>query len=288
MSKGRLEGSIAVGIARRGPICVHRQNDFGKPRASATAMDFVTTVIAGGLRSRAESLDLAANNIANANTSAYKADREQYQVFVPEWVTPGSSEYEAWAKAPDLGKSHVNFTQGSLDRSGGPLDLALEGNGFFTVEKDSGKFLTRAGSFQLENDGQIRNRDGFKLKLLRLDGGPIDPAFRLDPQQPVNVRKDGVVIQNGVELARVSISEALDTQGLNREGNSYFSFETSNIRDKRNGFTLHQGMLERSNYDPISGSVQLINISRQFEMLQKALQLHSDMGRRVGEEIGKV
>jgi flagellar basal body rod protein FlgG len=252
------------------------------------SMDFVTTVIAGGLRARAESLDLAANNIANANTSAYKADREQYQVFVPEWVTPGSSEYEAWAKAPDLGKSHVNFTQGSLDRSGGPLDLAIEGNGFFTVEKDSGKFLTRAGSFQLENDGQIRNRDGFKLKLLRLDGGPIDPAFRLDPQQPVTVRKDGVVVQNGVELARVSISEALDTQALNREGNSYFSFETGNVRDKRNGFTLHQGMLERSNYDPISGSVQLINISRQFEMLQKALQLHSDMGRRVGEEIGKV
>jgi flagellar basal-body rod protein FlgF len=251
-------------------------------------MDFITTVIAGGLRSRAESLDLAANNIANANTSAYKADREQYQVFVPEWVTPGTQEYDSWAKSPELGKSHVNFTQGSLDRTGGPLDLALEGSGFFTVEKDGARFLTRTGSFQLESDGQIRNRDAFKLKLLRLDGGPIDPAFRLDPQQPVTVKRDGVVSQNGVDLARVSISEALDTQALTREDNSYFAFDTANVRDKRNGFTLQQGMLERSNYDPVSGSVQLINISRQFEMLQRALQLHSEMGRRVGEEIGKV
>jgi len=251
-------------------------------------VDFVTTVIAGGLRSRAESLDLAANNIANANAAAYKADREQYRLFVPDWVEPGSGDYEAWAKSPDLGKSHINFTQGSLDRSGGALDLAIEGSGFFTVEKSEASFLTRAGSFQVETDGQIRNRDGFKLKLLRLDGKPIDPQFRLDPNVPITVRRDGVVVQNDTELARVAVSDALNMQALVREGSSYFSFEKQNVQDKRSGFTLHQGMLERSNYDPIAGSVQLINISRQFEMLQKALQLHLEMGRRVGEEIGKV
>ncbi len=255
-------------------------------------MDFTSTVLAGGLRSRAENLDILAHNVSNANATAFKAEREQYQVFVPEWVAPASAEYEAWAKSPELRKSHVNFTQGSLDRTDAPLDLALEGAGFFVVEAGpnaaSARFLTRDGSFQLGTDGQIRNREGLKLKLVRLDGGPLDPAFRLDPQQPIKFRRDGVLLQNNTELARVDIVRALEPQALAREGNSYFAWDAANASPQRAGFTLHQGMLERSNYDPLAGSVQLVNISRQFEMLQKALQLHSEMGKRVSEEIGKV
>ncbi len=256
--------------------------------ASSHDVDFVTTVIAGGMRARAESLDVAAHNIANASTGAYKAEREQYRLFAPEFVEPGSPEYDAWAKAPELNKSYINFAQGSLDRTDGPLDLALEGSGFFAVEGPDGKFLTRAGGFHLAPDGQIRNRDGFKLKLLRLDGGPIDPNFRLDPEQPVKATREGVLTQRGVALARVEVNEAPDPQALERRGESYFSFEANQVQRKAAGYTVHQGMLERSNFDPVSGSVQLIHISRQFEMLQKALQLHSEMGRRVGEEIGKV
>lgn len=252
-------------------------------------MDFATTVIAGGLRSRSETLDVLANNLANANTAAYKADTEQFQVFVPEWIAPGTAEYEAWAKSPDLAKSHINFTQGSLEKTDAPLDLAIEGEGFFTLEKPGGaEYLSRAGSFQLGNDGQIRNREGFKLKLLGLDGKPVEPRFRLDPDQPVKIRRDGVVVQGGVDRARVSIVETDSVQSLERQGKSYFAFNPQQVRERAGGYTLHQGMLERSNFDPMAGSVQLIHISRQFEMLQKALQLHGEMGRRVTEEIGKV
>jgi flagellar basal body rod protein FlgG len=255
-------------------------------------MDFTSTVLAGGLRSRAENLDILAHNVANANATAFKAEREQYQMFVPDWVAPGSAEYDAWAKSPELRKSHVNFTQGSLDRTDGPLDLAIEGNGFFVVEAGpdaaNARFLTRDGAFQLGQDGQIRNREGLKLKLVRIDGGPLDAAFRLDPNQPVSVRRDGIVSQNGTELARVQVTHALEPQALARDGNSYFAWDSKNSAPQVSGFALHQGMLERSNYDPLAGSVQLVNISRQFEMLQKALQLHSEMGRRVSEEIGKV
>ncbi|MDX2266601.1 MAG: flagellar hook-basal body complex protein [Bryobacter sp.] len=255
-------------------------------------MDFATTVLAGGLRSRAESLDVLANNLANTNTAAFKADMQQFQVYVPDWVAADPVLYEGWAKAPDLGKSKINFVQGSLERTDAPLDLAIEGEGFFTLEggaaQSEAKYLTRAGSFQIGQDGQIRNADGLKLKLLPVDGGPLPPNFRLDPNQPIKFRQDGVILQDNQERARVSIAGVDAPEDLLREGKSYFAYDTKAVAERQRGFTLHQGMLERSNFDPMAGAVQLVNITRQFEMLQKALQLHGEMGRRVSEEIGKV
>jgi len=94
-------------------------------------MDALTAIAASGLRSRMESLDLLANNIANATTGGYKSDREFYSLY-------SAPEAESLSTMPVIERPWTDFSQGSLRRTGNPLDLALSGKGFFAVTGPAG------------------------------------------------------------------------------------------------------------------------------------------------------
>src|SRR5690242_18395190 len=107
------------------------------------AMDSLTALAASGLRARMESLDLLANNVANASTGGYKADREFYSLYA------GSAEENEGdpSTMPVIERPWTDHAQGTLQRTGNPLDLALDGKGFFAVDGPSGRLFTRNGSF---------------------------------------------------------------------------------------------------------------------------------------------
>src|ERR1035438_7458683 len=116
------------------------------------AMDTMTAVAASGLRSRMESLEMLANNVANASTGGYKSDREFYSLYVaPE------SDSDPTANMPVIERPWTDFSQGVLNSTGNPLDVALSGKGFFAVSGPGGPLYTRDGSFRLAKDGQLTN-----------------------------------------------------------------------------------------------------------------------------------
>jgi flagellar basal body rod protein FlgG len=254
-------------------------------------MDSTTSILASGLRARAESLDLTANNLANVTTPAFKAELERYQIYRAEEELAARGE-EFARQMPDLRKSWINFAQGTLSESGRMLDFALEGPGQFVLETEGGMLLSRNGSFQIGTDGVLRSREGFKVKLLELDGRPIRPGFRLDPRAGIDVDAGGVIRQGGLGLARFDLKEPVDLGSLRKAGNSYFALEGgaelgSQLRDAGK-VVVRQGWVEGANLDATTGSIQLIQITRQFELLQKALQLHGEMSKRSTEEVGRV
>src|SRR5690348_16225903 len=111
-------------------------------------MDPLSAIAASGLRARMESLDLLADNVANAATGGYKADREFYTLYT-------APEAEDSNTMPLIEKPWIDLSQGLVHETGNPLDLALSGKGFFAVDGPSGPLYTRNGSFQLAADGRL-------------------------------------------------------------------------------------------------------------------------------------
>ena len=120
-------------------------------------MDPLTAIAASGLRARMESLELLANNVANASTGGYKADREFYGLYVAPEAQDGSA-----ATMPVIERPWIDHSQGPLHATGNPLDVALSGKGFFSVNGPSGPLYTRNGNFRHRRRRQADHHRGLR------------------------------------------------------------------------------------------------------------------------------
>ncbi|MEX2264733.1 MAG: flagellar hook basal-body protein [Bryobacteraceae bacterium] len=253
-------------------------------------MDPISFTAAAGMRSRMESLEMLANNIANAATSGYKADRESFSLYLSEeaLVSAASSGADALT-LPVIERSWVDHSQGLLTPSGNPLDLALAGKGFFAVNGPAGTLYTRNGNFRLSSSGLLETREGYAV---RAAGGRI---MRLDPNAPVEVRRDGTVFQNGIAAGRLEVVEVTGdqpgaAQPLEKLAGVYFRLAGAGGTSLQpaQATEVQQGMLETSNASAAESAVRLVGVLRQFEMLQKAGTLAGEMNRRAIEEVARV
>jgi flagellar basal-body rod protein FlgF len=243
------------------------------------AMDPLTAVAASGLRARMESLDLLANNVANASTGGYKADREFYNLY----VAPEAADVDALSTMPVIERSWVDHAQGTLRSTGNPLDLALSGRGFFAVNGPNGPLYTRNGNFRVSAGGKLVTGEGYEVRGQQ--GQPLNVVATL----PLQVGADGTVTQNGVPVGRLEVADFTSTAGLSKQGASYF--RTADPLQKPSTPTdtsVEQGQLESSNTGSAEAAVRLVSVMRQFEMLQRAVSIGGEMNRRAIEEVAKV
>jgi len=229
-----------------------------------------------------ETLDMLANDLANASTAGYKGDREFYGLYVSSGAldpfgSPGSA-----ATLPVIERSWTDFSQGTLVTTGNPLDLAISGRGFFAVNGPAGPLYTRNGGFQLSSTGVVTTMEGYPLRLV--GGAPLQTTS----SSPLEVNKDGTVIQDGAVLGQLEIVDFKDLADLSKQGAGYFTSRGSITPAAASGFELRQGRLESSNVASAEGAVRLVNVIRQSEMLQKAIWLATDMNRRSVEEVARV
>src|SRR5882672_2525041 len=125
-------------------------------------MDPITIAAASGIRSRLNSLDLLANNLANSATSGYKNDREFYGLYSS--LDAEAASGQANSTMPVVEKQWTDFSPGVLQVTGNPLDVALSGNGFLVVEGPSGPLYTRNGSLQILPSGDLATAEGYALQ----------------------------------------------------------------------------------------------------------------------------
>src|SRR5688500_14139704 len=121
-------------------------------------MDPLTAAAASGLRARMESLDMLGNNLANASSSGFKMDREFYSLYSSEHQEDGSL-------MPNIEREWIDLAQGTIQSTGNPLDLALQGKGFFVVNGPSGPLYTRNGSFQLAPGGAVLSKKAMRCSF---------------------------------------------------------------------------------------------------------------------------
>lgn len=246
-------------------------------------MDSVIATAASGMRSRMETLDVLANNLANAGTTGYKADQESYGLYFgdPAWEGYDEGRPDA-AEMPVLEKNWTDYSQGTLVPTGSATDVALASSGFFMVQGANGPLYTRNGHFRLSKAGVLQTQDGYPVKAT--DGSTITLSLDSDFQ----ITPTGDVQQNGSTVARLAVMDAPAGKSGDRVGSGYFKFAADATPTAATNPELKQGSIEMSNVVPAYSAVKLVTVMRSFEMLQKAVSMASEMSRKVVEEVAKV
>jgi flagellar basal body rod protein FlgG len=244
-------------------------------------MDNLTAVAASGMRSRMQALEVLANNLANSSSRGYKSDREIFTLYSS--ADASNPKLAAGQQEPWVRDSWTDFTQGTLESTGNPLDLALSGNGFITARGASGNVYTRNGSLHLSPTGDLLGPE--ERAILDPKGKPI----KLDPAQAVTITGLGELKQQGATVGQLAIVEFPNPSSLDKMGQSYFQATAATQTPVAAKETeVRQGAVESSNAIPSDAAVRLVSVLRQFEMLQKTISVGTEMNRRAMEEVAKV
>jgi flagellar basal body rod protein FlgG len=225
-----------------------------------------------------ESLDLLANNVANAATEGYKADREFYSIY----AAPEAAENAA-STMPVIERPWVDLSPGLIHSTGSPTDVALSGRGFFAVNGPSGPLYTRNGSFRLSPAGTLVTGDGYAVR------GNAGAPVSIQRGRPFDIEADGTVRQDGLVVGKLEVVDFTGADGLVKQGANYFRVADPTLRPAApSGTTVGQGQLEASNTGSAEAAVRLVSVMRQFEMLQKAVTLAGEMNEQAIQQVAKV
>jgi flagellar basal-body rod protein FlgG len=240
-------------------------------------------------------VDNIAHNLANANTSGFKMRRTQFQdLLYQSMVQPGSAAGSQTVVPTGLqlglgarpASNEIIFSQGSFQLTNNPLDLVIEGRGFFQVRRPTGEIAyTRSGNFHLDRDGNI----------VTGEGNPIEPQITIPPQaQAISIAQDGTVSytlpgQNAAQVAgQIQIANFVNPAGMNSLGNSLFQptdasgEPTVSIPGGQEGVgTLMQGYLEQSNVSIVEEFINMIVSQRAYEANSKVVRAADEMYQQV-------
>jgi len=234
-----------------------------------------------GLLAKTDALELAANNLANLNTTGYKSQMEFYRSLTASLNGRSlNSLNQAVNDYGVLGGSTVDLTTGEFTRTGNDWDLALEGQGFFSVQTPAGVRYTRDGSFHVDSTGKLVNSNGYTVLG---EEGAINV-----PSGTVSVSSDGTLSAQGAVVARLKLVTFQPGTALQPEGSSLYSAPAKSeqaVTDAR----LAQGTLESSNQNPVSGTVSLMALQRHAELLQRALSIfYTNFNGTAAQDLSRV
>jgi flagellar basal-body rod protein FlgG len=224
---------------------------------------------ASGMAAQQTNLEVIADNLANADVAGFKQMAAQF-VDVRAGGTLGLG-------TASTGR-HAVFTQGKLMHGGGPFDVAIDGTGFFRVERDGAHGYTRNGAFARAADGSLRTPDGWRLRDVTI------PANAL----AVNVAPDGRVTMDTVErknvaLGRITLAAFPAPEALRSLGGTVFAATRDSGAEQRvtpgGTVRLAFGMLEQSNVSVIESMMQILTAQRAYEANAKGVQAADEMQR---------
>jgi len=219
-----------------------------------------------GLRANADMLEVLANNLANLNTTGFKGDETFFRLYnraVQESDMPPLDQ--AINDSTVVQGTVINFQGGPMTATGRDLDVALEGAGFFVVETQAGLRYTRNGHFQVNSQGRLVTSEGFSV--MGKSGAVTLPPGR------VSVAQNGTIEVNGTMVDTLKIVDIADKTQLQKTGSAMFQPAAGAVEQDVLETQVRQGSLEQSNINPVQQMMLMINMMRQFEGLQKAINM---------------
>lgn len=253
---------------------------------------------ASGMSAQQANLDTIANNLANSSTVGFRQRVLQFQDMIYQnLVTPGAAESDQTVSAGlqiGLGTksaaSEIIMTQGGLNQTNNPTDIAIQGAGFFQVQRPDGTIAyTRAGNFYRNNEGT----------LVDTQGDQLIPAITIPPNATdVTITQYGVVNatvpgqQNPQQLGQIQLATFVNPGGLDSMGSNLYSATLSsgdavlgNPGGPEGLGTLQQGYLENSNVDVVGAFVQMVLAQRAYESNSKVITAANDMYSEVNNMV---
>lgn len=241
-----------------------------------------------GLLARTQALDTAANNLANAGTSGFRAQRDYFRGVLAGGVDQDPATASQVGQAVNgfgvLGGDRLDFGQGQMAATGNPLDLALQGQGFFAIQTANGVRYTRDGAFSRSSTGILQTSLGEPVLDAKMRSVTI-------PTGTIHISADGTVSVStsaGSAIAgQVGVFDFADASVLTAEGTNMFA--ANGAKPIAGNASVQQGALENSNEDAIHGTMQMVLVQRQAEMMQKALSVfNNDLDKTAAEDLPRV
>jgi len=262
---------------------------------------------ASGMQAQEHRMDALANNLANVDLNGYKRDVSVSKAF-PEMLMRRFNDdgqyrlpFGSMDTAPIVGKvgtgveyneSFTVFEQGSLKETSNPFDLALDGEGFFSIQTNDGERYTRNGNFILGKEGYLLTKDGFPVLgekgpiQIKLNNFTIDQLGRVwqngdfsdDPQRLVSMDENDWA--NTELVDRIKLVDFPRDRHLKKQGNSFWAeteYSGSPEIVEENRPRVHQGFLEASNVNSVREMVNMIEVNRAYEANQKVITTHDGM-----------
>lgn len=244
---------------------------------------------ASGMYSQQTAVDTISNNLANVNTSGYKRVRLEFQDLLYQNLRPtlpGEAGLQVGLGVKSAASAR-SFGVGNLQQTDNPLDLAIEGPGFFEVELPDGVAYTRDGSFKLDSEGRVVTTGGYVVRLMG-SGGDGDALEIPEGSSDLRVAKDGTVTvkdEDGEldEIGRIRLVNFVNPAGLEAIGENLYRAtqacgDTIEGDPGEEGFGgIAQGFLEMSNVQVVTEMINLIMAQRAYELNSKAIQSADEM-----------
>jgi flagellar basal-body rod protein FlgF len=233
-------------------------------------------------------IEVVANNIANINTTGFKADNAVFE----EYLMPGArADQFAW---PDRRMSYVqdrstwhDLSQGPVERTGNPLDIAIDGEGFLVVQTPRGERYTRNGALQLNASGQLVTSEGYQVMG---ESGPIvmqaqDRDIMVSQEGSVSAREGAITSAIRGKLRIVTFDRS---QPLRKDGGSTFAASDNAQPQPVQNPRVVQGAIEKSNVRSVVEMTRMIEITRNYQQVASMLQSQSDMSRSAIDKLADV
>ena len=250
-----------------------------------------------GMLQEQRRMDNLANNLANADTTGFKKEGLSSQAFetvLVDKIKDGSERYRYANRIGSanpgvkIGESYVDWSEGSFQVTDIPMDMAIGGRGFFTVEftnknQESTTLYTRDGNFQMTTDGYLVTTDGDYV--LGKDGN-TNKRIKLDPTKEISVDQQGFIFQDGKQVAQLAITDFDDYNYLEHYGENYY-YPVDGATQRAATGQIFQGYLETSNVSVVREMVEMISVSRQYEANQKVIQTY-DTSLQTATQLGKL
>lgn len=253
-------------------------------------MDKTLTTAATGLTAQQRFVEIIANNLANVNTTGFKKTRPEFQDLLYETLRPAGNTAQFGAEptnevqiggGTELVATARLFTQGDLQGTNNPLDLAINGEGFFVIRQPDNTFsYTRDGTFQLDREGQIVTQQGYIM----------EPGLTIpDNAIEIKVSRDGIVsvfTDDSTEeqtVGQIELARFINPSGLRATGDNLYEESAASGQaifeqpGANNTGQLIQAHIENSNVDLVEEMVGMILAQRAYELNSKSVRTAEEM-----------
>lgn len=246
-----------------------------------------------GMTAQMKSLDVISNNLANVNTTGYKKDKSIVSSF-PEMLMSKMNDRDKFSAAAkpignvslgvQVDEIYTNFSQGAFKKTDDQFNLAIQGDGFFTVTTPNGEErYTRDGSFIIDSSGQLKTQDG---NFVMGEAGVVTLGEEfLSQAHETFIDGTGRILVDDRYIDTLNIVDFEEKSQLNKIGGNLYEGAGNAI--PFNG-RIMQGFLESANVNPVTAMVDLITVSRTYEANQKMIQVHDGLMGKAVNEVGRV
>lgn len=234
-------------------------------------------------------MDVVANNVANVNTTGYKADRSLFEEFL------NSRAHEDNFVGRDRRVSYVqdrgtfkDLSQGALEQTKNPLDVSVDGRGFLVVQTPAGERYTRDGGLQINNQGQLVTASGYPVL------GTSGPIVFQPTDKNINIASDGnvTVVEGNARIdsvrGKLRLVSFADAQKLQKEGSNLYSADAGTAAQPDLISRVRQGFIEKSNVNSVAEMSRMLEVTRAYTSISSMLQQQGDLRKSALDKLADV